>query len=264
MLKKSALLTLSQPNPLLCFFKHLPGPLVTRIILGIFQIWRVQLSRWKLSLCHNTGWPLVGNVGMKLYMVLMGDENSLIPHKGPARKKETDFTFQRKIPEEARLSHPVPILPCDSAFPHLGIYHLQNLLAVKASGMLSKCYINKKPSKSRSQQNWIGQKKSSTLNTSWGFFFEFSTCLFLVPKKHPEEKEGPTAQCKTTNRATATALQRRHDPFGGGFLAQKKHLIRKKKKQDCQTQETWQVFIVTLGLTANASLSSDHFGWKLS
>ena len=80
---------------------------------------------------------------MKLYMVLMGDENSLIPHKGPAFVKETDFTFQRKIPEEARLSHPVPILPCDSAFPHLGIYHLQNLLAVKASGMLSKCFINK-------------------------------------------------------------------------------------------------------------------------
>lgn len=168
---------------------------------------------------------------MKLYMVLMGDENSLIPHKGPAFVKETDFTFQRKIPEEARLSHPVPILPCDSAFPHLGIYHLQNLLAVKASGMLSKCFINKKSSKSRSQQTWIWQKKTSTLNTSWGFFLKFSTCLFLVPKKHPEEKEGPTAQCKTTNRATATALQRRHDPFWGVGFWRKKNISSEKKKK---------------------------------
>ena len=94
---KKCIANFSQPNPLLCFFKHLPGPLVTRIILGIFQIWRVQLSRWKLSLCHNTGWPLVGNVGMKLYMVLMGDENSLIPHKGPAFvKKKLISLFKEK------------------------------------------------------------------------------------------------------------------------------------------------------------------------
>ena len=107
---------------------------------------------------------------MKLYMVLMGDENSLIPHKGPAFVKETDFTFQRKIPEEARLSHPVPILPCDSAFPHLGIYHLQNLLAVKASGMLSKGFINKNHQSQDLNKTELGKKNHQHLTLPEVFF----------------------------------------------------------------------------------------------
>ena len=54
---------------------------------------------------HKTGWPLVGNEGMKPYMVMM-EIYFLIPYKGPARKKHLDLILETSDTPGDRFSEP--------------------------------------------------------------------------------------------------------------------------------------------------------------
>lgn len=142
---------------------------------------------------------------------------------------------------------PTESTSCEGFRYALQMFHQQKIIKVKISTNLN-----------------LANKNHQHLTLPEVFFWSFPPVYSWFPKSILKKKKVPQLNARPQTVPPPRRCSGDTTPFGGWVFGAKKTSHPKKKKQDGQTHNTWQFFIVILGLTANASLSSDHFGWKLS